>query len=485
MKRAYGSMAVLLVIVTMMIASASVTQAQAAGTPGIGDTLYPLAGNGGYDVTHYDLTLDIDMTTNTLDAQAVLSIIALETLTAFNLDFRGLSIADVRIDGQPADHSRDGAELTVTPSGSLPAGGAFTILIAYSGTPQAIIEPSLGARIGWNFLPGGGGVYVASQPLGSQTWYPVNDHPLDKATYTLRVTVDAGYGVAANGVLTETVAGVNETTYTFVVDDPMASYLTTLNVGDYVAESSTLVGGAADGVVLRNYFPRSMANGSGIAFSEQEAMLRFFSDTFGPYPFDAYGAVVTPALLTFALETQTLSLFGGFMAFTPPAAGAEVIAHELVHQWFGNAVSVADWRDIWLNEGFATYGSWLWFEHVYGQARLDQIVRDHYAVLAMPELQTGLALDDSFIIGQPPADDLFNLAVYFRGALTLHALRLQIGDEAFFETLRTYYARYAGGNVTTPDFIAVAEQVSGQPLDALFDAWVYQPVLPPLPLFDL
>jgi aminopeptidase N len=461
----------------------------APGAADVGDSLYAGLGNGGYDVSHYTLELTVDPEARTISGRARLDATALQPLSAFNLDLVGLDVRRVRVDSLPAAFTRSGSELTITPVAPIPAGAPFHVLVEYGGSPTPIRDSSLGATIGLNFTPGG--AYVASEPDGAATWYPVNDHPSDKATYTFVLTVPEGLTAAANGVLLDRQTADGGTTFTWQMNQPMASYLALIAVGDYAIVEAD----AAGDVPLRNVFPTQYVESAERVFAQQDEMLAFFAGLFGDYPFDAYGALVIPQALGFALETQSLSLFGLPTVLQGLAGGRaeEVIAHELAHSWFGNALSPADWGDIWLNEGFATYASWLWFEHSVGPDALDQIVRDSYAQFS------GAALLDSGyspaemrtirqrfgVPGDPPADDLFNFAVYYRGALLLHALRLAVGDEVFFDILQTWFARYIHESVTTGQFIAVAEEVSGRELAGFFGAWLYDPVIPPIKALDL
>jgi len=346
---------------------------------------------------------------------------------------------------------------------------AFTVAVSYQGVPTPMVSQALPFPTGW--IAYDGGIFVLSEPDGSASFYPVNDHPLDKATYTIIVTVPEPYEVAANGVLEETTDNGDTTTYTFTVRDPMASYLTTINVNDFNTETMA----SASGVPIRNYYAASLPEEVNKPFARQGEMIDYFSDLFGPYPFEVYGALVMDTEFGAALENQTMSIFGIDMIDFDDIEGTEaVVAHELTHQWFGDSISVADWSDIWLNEGFATYGEALWVEYDYGKDGLDEWVAFIYEEVKM---------NPNFYPppGNPDANDLFNGGVYLRGGLTLHALRVTVGDDAFFDILRTYHERYKFSNATTEDFIAVAEEVSGKQLDDLFDAWLYDEQLPPMP----
>lgn len=462
----------ILIMITVLLAVGGVqAQGPQAGADGIGDPYFPQMGNGGYDALHYTLDLEADIVANTLAGTVTVELRALEDLQTFNLDFVGFDIEAITVDGAPVEYDRQEGELVVIPPEPILADTVVSVAVTYSGIPSGIAATGIPFLIGWvNY---GTGVMVASEPSGSAGWYPVNDHPLDKAPYTFRITVPEPYVVAANGVLQDTIDNGNTLTYVWDSDDPIASYLVTVNIGEFVRQEQE----GPNGLVIRNYFPPAIADKAEREFAKTPDMIQFFIDTFGPYPFDAYGVVVADADLSFALETQTLSLFSRSW-ISGNGDAEEAVAHELAHQWYGNSVSPAAWEDVWLNEGFATYASWLWFEHEGGAEQLTRIVTEVYTQIAQGRR--------SFIPpGNPPADDLFNISVYWRGALVLHALREQVGDDAFFSILRTYYDRYKYGNAAIPDFIAVAEEISGADLRDFFDAWLYGEALPDIPEMGL
>lgn len=434
-----------------------------SGATGLNDPYFPDLGNGGYDALHYTLDLDFDMESNQLEATVTMEARATHALSSFSLDFGGFTIQELLVNQQAADYQREERELIITPAFPIQNEAAFEVVVRYSGVPGRNLNltdfPFAG---GWNRYEGG--VYVASEPDGASLWYPVNDHPSDKATYTILVTVHDLYTVAANGVLQEVITEGDQSTYVWEAHQPMASYLVTVNIGQFERFDDTEV----DGVPIRNYFPaRSFTQGVR-TFSGTADMMRLFTDLFGEYPFDVYGAVVADTRLPFALETQTISLFG--TDIYGDGFGTEItISHELAHSWFGNHVSPATWRDIWLNEGFATYASVLWIAEHLGDDAAAQLMNNWYNAMRGRQV----------IIGDPGVRNLFSPPVYLRGAWVLHALRGRVGDETFFEILRTYQQAFAHGDATIADFIAVCEEISGQDLTTFFDEWLYQTELPP------
>lgn len=434
------------------------------GAPGVGDPLYPGLGNGGYDVSHYTLELHVDVDANRIAGSARIDAVATQDLSSFNLDFRGLEVTEVSVNGRPAGHARDGFELTITPAVPVRSGRTFRTAVAYEGRPSHQPASETSPLQGW--IRYDAGIVAVGEPWGASYWYPVNEHPSDKATYTFRITVPDPYEAVTNGELVETVDHGDGGTYVWESGHAMASYLTVLAIArfDEVAVPHS-------GVPVVNWIQRSVDAAVRRHLDRTAAMIRFFSDVFGPYPFDSTGAIVIDGPLPFlALETQPRPVYE---ARTLASRGDWIVAHELAHQWFGNLLTPASWRDIWLNEGFATYAEWLWQDHKLGRGLPDSVLFDRFwDVVWRPDLGPP---------GDPDPADPFALTVYWRGAMALHALREEIGDDAFFQVLREYVARHAGGNVTTADFVAVAEEIAERDLDDLFDAWLYAERTPPPP----
>lgn len=433
------------------------------GAAGVGDAYYPGLGNGGYDVQHYDLDLSYD-STGSVVADTAITAVATQNLSGFNLDFVGWEIDELTINGNAAPFRRDDQELVIYPY-QIPSGEQFTIDISYNSVPEPMQSAALPLRIGWLGGPQGE-QFVVAEPDAAHSWFPANDHPTDKATYSFTITVPEGFTGAANGELTEVVEGEATTTYHWSMDAPMAPYLATVIIGDGWEIVEDPISTEEAGLPIRNVLPPDLIGATPAALERTGEMINVLADAFGPYPFDRYGIAVVDGF-QHALENQTLSVFGRAMVDAPFFEYVHV--HELAHQWFGDSVSVAQWGDIWLNEGFATFSELLWVEHNFGIGAYREEVANRTEVARVAGLGPPAT---------PPPNDLFNASVYQRGALVLVALRDEIGDEAFFETLRAHAERHANGNVTTEDFIAIAEETSGRDLTELFDTWLYGQELP-------
>lgn len=452
----------ILLMVALFVRPSSDVPRHTPGATTAGDSLYPHLGNGGYDVQHYALDLTWNDQTDVLHGTATLDIVATQALSAFTLDLVGLTVTHVAVDGQDAIYQHQGRKLTITPPQPIDDAQAFAVRVRYEGVPQPDANSGAGTPRGW--VRGTHGVFVVSEPSGAATWFPCNDHPTDKATFTLRLTVPAAYTVAASG-LRQRIDDHGETrTHIWETRDLTATYLYTANIGNYIEQTRT----GYDGLPMRSYFVNTPR---GYTISRQDdgldAMIEVFSEMIAPFPFEAYGFLVTHDFPR-ANEMQTLPVFN------TEAVGERVQVHELAHQWYGNAVTLGDWGDIWLNEGFATYMEYLYVQAVYG-AEANTIFN-----------ATGYARVQTM---RPPKNvdpnNLFDGSVYWRGGWTLHALRLRIGDAAFFTFMRTYYQRFAGSHATTDDLIALAESISGQDLGDFFQGWLFEPAPPPVPEMGL
>lgn len=646
------------------------------GATSIGDPYFPGDGNGGYDVQAYDLDLRYTPSTDVLAGRATIRARATQNLSTFTLDLDGLTVRQVLVDGKPARWSRRADELTVRPARGLERKHTFTTVVRYDGVPKPTVE--FGGPSG--FIHTDDGALVVGQPHVADTWFPVNDHPSDKARYHVAVTVPRGLTAVSNGSLVSHRTAHGWTTWVWDEPDPMASYLATASVGEFrlstrrhggiriidavdpdlydpVAAPRTgsafVASGQADssykrlvhtvtvpasGAELSFWVTRATeeswdhffveahpvgsdawttlpdANGhtststgnscpgwldihpflehyqtaagadepctptgttgswnaaTGLSdgpeqwridlspyagqqvevslsyasddvvqlggvfvddvvvstgegttsfeadadpldgwsvpgpppgspgneddwtvggtelvppstgavvdasFAREGEVLDFLSSTFGPYPFRTSGGIVDDVQgLGFALENQTRPIYSRDF-FSDETSGVGVIVHELAHQWYGDSVALERWKDIWLNEGFATYAEWLWSEDQ-GTGTAQEIFDGWYSGDFVPQ-------DSPFwdlVIGDPGPDQLFDNPVYIRGAMTLHQLRVTVGDRDFRTILRRWAAQHRGGNGTTKEFVRLAEKVSGQQLDTLFREWLYTPGLP-------
>ena len=449
--------------ITDAVADAAV-DADASPPPGAGagDSFYPWLGNSGYDVIHYDLMLDVDPDANTIDGITTVRAVSTRELETVYLDLSGLEVATVTVNGTAADFSRERAELIVRPSTPVPAGAGFSVEVAYSGIPERIDDPGVPfIDIGW--FNQDGVIFTANEPSGSMSWFPSNNHPTDKATFTIAVTVPEHLTAASTGLLVEEAAADGRRTFTWQMNDPMATYLAAVYIGEFERHSQA----TRDGLIIRDYIPRSLTDNQRQATLEALSVtpgaIEFFEELLGPYPFDAYGTLVLPFSIGFAMENQTLSLHGD-RTLIPL-----IIAHELAHQWFGNSVSPGDWSEIWLNEGFAHYLAFLYLADYGGHdigALMDNELQAARGASAVPP-------------GSVTVEQLFDFpSVYQRSTLTLHALHRHLGDETFFEIVRQHYRQSAGGSATTPDFLAIVAQHGGPEAVALLASWLYSPEIP-------
>ena len=443
-------------------ADTAVTVQQSAGL----DPYFPANGDARYRVHRYELALDYRPGPNRLSGTARINAIAgPAVLTEFQLNLADFRVGRVRVDGRQPHWTHRGGRLRIKPPKPVRAGAAFTVEVHWAGNPVPVSSPWGG--LGWEELEDG--ALVASQPVGAPSWYPCNDRPADKASYLLSVTTPSVYSVVAGGRLLTRTTRASTTTWVYEQAAPTSSYLVGLAIGRY---QTVLLGDPGPGGVPQHgHIPAHLLPRFSTDFARQPAMMELFQELFGPYPFDEYAVVVTDEELDVPVEAQGLSLFGA--NHVDGARGWErLVAHELAHQWFGNSVSIADWRHIWLNEGFAKYAEWLWSERSGGRTAHQHAAAAHRSLSSLPQ---DLRLAD------PGRKSMFDDRLYVRGGLALHAVRCALGDDAFFRMLQGWTRWHRGGTVTTAAFSAHVSRYAGEPLDDLFAAWVHGTRLPALP----
>lgn len=420
----------------------------------IEDSLYPDLGAAGLDVTHYDVELAVD---DELAASGTvtMSIAATEDLSRVAVDARSLAVKAVTLDGDEVDFTHDEPELLVTPDEVITAGARFELAVTYVDDPEVRAEAD---QLGPGWIRADGYAYTLNEPEAGRDWLPSLDHPSDKATWRFSITPPPGAIAVANGIPTVRPIEGDDGPWVWEVTDPMATYLVQVLVGDLTLVETT----SASGVDLISAVLRDEADAHRSFIDQIGAQLAFFEDTFGPYPFPSYGVAIIDEERGLAIEHQTRSLF------TADTVGSDAAAHELAHQWFGDAVTPARWGDIWLAESLATYGQWLWSDHV-GERSVDEAAAD---ALMRRRADGGPATSD------PTVEELFGFNVYDGGALVVHALRREMGDDDFFALLRRWLAEYAGTSQRTAAFTDVASEVAGRDLRSFFDAWLHAEDLP-------
>lgn len=431
----------------------------APGASGIGDPYWPLDGNGGIDVAAYRIKNTYDLGKQALRGTTKLTLSATSDLSSFNLDFL-LHVSKVTVDGVAAAVDQTRHELTITPATALVAGSDHTVKVTYAGRPNTKRYAGEG-----NWLANGSEAVAMNQPHMATWWFPANDHPIDKALFDISTTVPKGREVIANGKLVDKVQSKRATTWRWRADEPMSSYLAFFAAGDFTIKKGT-----------SNGLPWVNAVSQQLSASEQKSSLKLLGRTpgivkalsadLGPYPFSVTGGLTTGLPVFFALENQTRPTY--------PSVGGDnvpLVVHEIAHQWFGDDVAVARWRDIWLNEGAATFMEWRYAEQHGGKPAADTL-RTRYDGIEGSESFWDLSIAD------PGAQHIFDEPVYDRGGMTLQALRNRIGEEKFWLLIRTWLDTRSGGNGTSEEFETLAAQVSGQDLTGFFTAWLRTPAKP-------
>ncbi|GHF60630.1 zinc metalloprotease [Kitasatospora xanthocidica] len=455
-----------------VLLSASVPTAGAVD--GLGDPVFPTLGNTGYRALAYDLAFDYRADSRTVDATAVITARPDRTLAHLDLDALGLSVRAVRVDGRPAGFATHDEKLTVTPARPFRRGVTTEVTVEYTADPRAALP-----HTGW--VPTPDGFAVAGQPRSAHTVFPCNDHPGDKARFTIAVTAPDGLLGVAGGELARTERhGDGRTTRRYVSAEPMATEVVQVSVGDYTVRERT----GPHGLTLRDVVPTARAAELEPALDLTADQLSWAEAHLGRFPFRTYGLMPAntddPAAFAFTgLETQTLTLYKPNFLRQPEAAIGSHMMHELVHSWFGDSVSPARWSDLWLNEGHADY-----YGLLYRYERGWPDSAGHTTLVDRMRQVYGLGdqwRHDSGPVAAPDAADLFDSQRYTGGTLVLFALREKVGADTFDRIERTFLSRFQYGNATTEDYVRTASEVSGQDLGGFLHDWLYGLRTPPMP----
>ena len=435
-------------------AYARITAQTAAGPV---DPTYPGLGDHGYRARHYTVRVTYGLHSHRLTGTTTIRARATSDLTSFDLDLR-LATRSVKVDGKPAHFSMHDGKLTVTPAQPITDGTSFTTRVRYAGLPARIHYPEAG--YGWMRTPDG--ALVAGEPWAASSWFPSNDHPTQKAPFDIFVTTAARKQVVSNGVLvSRRHAAHRRTRWHWRMKRPMATYLAYLEIGDFTFERGHSKAGVPYLYAISKHLG-TVRKAAVTSLRRTPRIIDFYARKFGRYPFPSVGGTLANARFPFSLENQGRPQYS--KEFFDYGTNDGVIAHELGHMWFGDEVSLERWSDIWLNEGFAQWSEWLWEDHS-GEIPM----RDNFENAWYGESTPGFW---SIPIGEPTRSQMFNWAIYDRGAMTLAALRRVIGSDHFFTLLRTWVRRHRYGNATTEQFEALAEQISGRDLTSFFDVWL-------------
>lgn len=425
------------------------------GTRGIGDSYFPLDGNGGYDVAHYDIVDSYDTPTGNLSGTTTVTAVATQKLSQFDLDMV-LTVDSVQIDGVDVTFRSQPHELVITPATLLDQGQQFQVEVTYHGNPESV---AYGGELPWN--ANSDEVTAANEPHIAPWWFASNDHPTDKASYDITVSVPKGEQVISNGSLISHRSTGQQSTWHWQIGTPIASYLAFFAAGSFEMRS-----GVKDGLPYTIAASRQLSDpAAALALLKQTPdVVAWLETQFGAYPFTSTGGVMTTSGQGFSLENATRPTY-------PGDVGLSTVVHELAHQWFGDDVSVHRWSDIWLNEGFATFAQWKYSETHGGETGQDHLLRLY------SEIHGGSGFWKTEI-GDPGPKRIFGSPVYTRGAMALQALRHRIGDTDFDTLLHSWVDDHAGANGSVTQFEKLAGQVSGENLAGFFKAWLFSPSKP-------
>jgi hypothetical protein len=418
----------------------------------------------GFDITKYELTLAINEQTHYISGNVIAHVTAENNLTQINYELTGgtLAVTEVRVNDVVSAYTHTTGTINIPLN--ITDGQQFTTQVFYSGTTGLSPAPY---GIGLKF--NAGSLYTLSNPDAGRYWWPSYDHPWDKALIDLHITVRSDWLVSGNGLRQGIVDNGDGTrTHTWICSYPVATYVVGITAAPFVEFNQT-----AGTLPIQNFVTQSQLAAAQADFVNVPEMIDFFSTFYAPYPFEKYGHSVVPISPYAAMEHQTQTTLGSTYV-TGTLAYESIVAHELSHQWMGNAVTPLTMQDVWLKESFATYAEFLWKAYHYGwTAGLQYLASDIQQYYISWENSNG-----PHTIYNPVYNELFAPPTYEKSASVLHMLRLKLGNTAFFSFVHDYFGQYLNGNVITAEIKAAAEQSSGVDLTQFFQQWIYSPGIP-------
>jgi len=433
------------------------------GQPGVGDPYFPDYGSSGYDALGYAIDLSWDPDQQQLTSTTVITARATQTLKSFYFDL-ALTTERVLVDGEPATFERSGfADVRVTPAEPIAAGADFVVTVGYSGNPATVKR---GKTSAWYST--GQEWTVAGEPESSAWWFPANDHPSDPALMDVSVRVPAGMEAVSVGALESRDTG-NEAdfdTWHWVARQPMATYLNFVSIGQYALQQG-VVDGRPYVYAVSEQLSAVDRDRAFAALQSSGAVVRTLESMFGPYPFSELGGVVPAHKLWFdGLETQTRPVYRRDSITRDNPSG--LLAHELAHMWFGNSVTLRQWNDIFLNEGYASWAQWGYTERTGGRSANDAFNALYARAEKRPDFWRITMID-------PSREHLFD-TVYARGPMVLQALRNVVGDQTFFALARDW--SHDRGSRSVEEWMVETQSRTTIDLVPFFQAWIYSPTAP-------
>jgi len=417
-----------------------------------------------YDVRYVHLDLELERTSNAVAGTATTTALALQTIGQYIVELHSnLSISNLSINGQAVPYQRNGNVVTATLSNSISQGQTFTAAITYSGSPpnggffnglSNGSSPSWGNQVTWSL----------SQPYSARDWWPAKQSLTDKIdSCRIWITTSTQNKAGSNGLLESiTPASNNRHRFEWVHRHPIDYYLLSVSVSTYVEYAITAFPSNSPPVYILNYIydnPGTLPNFQA-DIDETATMMEAFSELFGPYPFadEKYGHCMAP--FSGGMEHQTMTTQGFF--------NRDLTAHELGHQWFGDHVTCSYWREIWLNEGFASYSEYLFREQIQNGNARSWMDATHSNVMSSPG--GSVYVPDTTDVNRMFSGRL----TYDKGAGILHTMRsMTNNDSVFFSGLRLYLQTYGGSTASVPQFKTLMENHTGINFSDFFQEWYY------------